>query len=716
VTVADVLMTLRDLTTDRTAVASASEQAVISAVTYDSRRAMTGSVFVALRGLKADGAEFVPQASARGATLAVADVPRPEGQTTPWIEVTDARLALALLADAFYEHPSRRMPVVGVTGTNGKTTTAYLLASILDAAHLKSGLLGTVTYRLGGEEREASRTTPEAPDVQQLLDDMIRQGCKSAVMEVSSHALALKRVDGMRFAAAIFTNLTRDHLDFHEDMETYFRAKRRLFEMLPRDAPGVINLDDPRGASLVQICGRPVTFALTRAADVTPGPLAITLDGLEFDINTPRGVVPVQSRLVGRPNVSNILAAAATAMAMDLPLAAISAGVANLPGVPGRFEIVSSPTDEVTVVVDYAHTDDALRNLLETARPLAPKRLVTVFGCGGDRDKTKRPLMGMVAARLSDVVVITSDNPRSEEPLRIIDEIKRGIPAGSQSGRAPDIRTMVDRRDAIELAVNIAGAGDVVLVAGKGHEKYQQIGGRVLNSGGTDISCHALDRMCQSLDQGTIIEIWVDSDNKTTTGSPDLAGVDYVMQLVRGEINLYRWDGSDFTRRFGDPSAVTLTFSYQGGVTVRISAAELGNTKKFKFFVDVISGCTVDPVTQDLDCASALDDVAPGGGAGLYPYDVKLTPPTLVVKSLKPTPARPAAGRPFALRLVAARSGQSQPAHQAGNEQDRHHGRDDKKKEIVGRGDRGGGHERHGEREEKSAAGDAILDAALQGL
>jgi len=494
VTVADVLMTLRDLTTDRTAVASASEQAVISAVTYDSRRAMTGSVFVALRGLKADGAEFVPQASARGATLAVADVPRPEGQTTPWIEVTDARLALALLADAFYEHPSRRMPVVGVTGTNGKTTTAYLLASILDAAHLESGLLGTVTYRLGGEEREASRTTPEAPDVQQLLDDMIRQGCKSAVMEVSSHALALKRVDGMRFAAAIFTNLTRDHLDFHEDMETYFRAKRRLFEMLPRDAPGVINLDDPRGASLVQICGRPVTFALTRAADVTPGPLAITLDGLEFDINTPRGVVPVQSRLVGRPNVSNILAAAATAMAMDLPLAAISAGVANLPGVPGRFEIVSSPTDEVTVVVDYAHTDDALRNLLETARPLAPKRLVTVFGCGGDRDKTKRPLMGMVAARLSDVVVITSDNPRSEEPLRIIDEIKRGIPAGSQSGRAPDIRTMVDRRDAIELAVNIAGAGDVVLVAGKGHEKYQQIGGRVLPFDDGEVARAALSR------------------------------------------------------------------------------------------------------------------------------------------------------------------------------------------------------------------------------
>ena len=493
-TVADALQVLRDLTADRTAVASGSEHAAISAVTYDSRRARAGALFVALRGQKADGAEFVPQAAARGASLAVAEVPRPEGQSTPWIVVSDARLALALLSDAFYDHPSRRMPVVGVTGTNGKTTTSYLLSSMLDAAGLKSGLLGTVTYRLGGEEREASRTTPEAPDVQQLLDDMIRQGCKSAVMEVSSHALALKRVDGMRFAAAIFTNLTRDHLDFHEDMETYFLAKRRLFEMLPREAPGVINLDDPRGPSLVEICGRPVTFALTRPADVTPGPLAITLEGLTFDIHTPSGVVPVKSKLVGRPNVSNILAAAATGVAMDLPLDAIAAGVANLPGVPGRFEVVSAPDDEVTVVVDYAHTDDALRNLLETARPLAPKRLITVFGCGGDRDKTKRPLMGMVAARLSDVVVITSDNPRSEDPLRIIDEIKRGIPAGSQSGRPPDIRTIVDRREAIERAVDLAGAGDVVLIAGKGHEKYQQIGGRVLPFDDGEIARVALSR------------------------------------------------------------------------------------------------------------------------------------------------------------------------------------------------------------------------------
>ena len=494
-TIADVFSTLREITTGTTS--DVGHAAPVSAVTYDSRRAMQGSVFVALRGLKADGAAFAPQAIARGASLVVAETARPDSVQAPWLVVSDARLALALLADRFYDHPSRRMKVIGVTGTNGKTTSSYLLASILDAAGLKAGLLGTVSYRLGAEEREASRTTPEAPDVQQLLSEMIRQGCTSAVMEVSSHALALKRVDGMRFAAGIFTNLTRDHLDFHEDMETYFQAKRRLFEMLPAESPGIINLDDPRGASLMDVSKRTVTFAITRQADVTPGPIEFTLSGLAFDLRTPRGNVPIESRLVGRPNVSNILAAAATGVALELPLDAIATGVKALPGVPGRFEVVSASSDEVTVVVDYAHTDDALRNLLETARPLAPKRLVTIFGCGGDRDKTKRPLMGMVAARLSDVVVITSDNPRSEEPSRILEEIKRGIPAGGQSGRMPDVRTIVDRREAIERAIEQAEPGDVLLIAGKGHEKYQQIGDRVLPFDDVAIARGALARKRQ---------------------------------------------------------------------------------------------------------------------------------------------------------------------------------------------------------------------------
>lgn len=479
-TLEDVLTSLRALGAERSAVRGAARDAVVSAIVYDSRRAVPGSVFVALRGLKADGARFAWQAVDRGARAVVAETPRPDDVQVPWIVVSDARLALALLADEFYNHPSRRMPVVGITGTNGKTTTGYLLASVLDAAGLPAGLLGTVTYRIGGEDREASRTTPEAPDVQRLLVEMLDRGARSAVMEVSSHALALKRVDGMRFAAAIFTNLTRDHLDFHADMEGYFLAKRRLFEMLPPEAPAVINLDDPRGASLVNVGGRPITYALSRSADVTPEALDMTLAGLTFELSTPRGPMAIRSALVGRPNAYNILAAASAAVAMGIPLEAIRAGIAALPGVPGRFEVVSSPADDVNVVVDYAHTDDALRNLLETARPLSPKRLITVFGCGGDRDRTKRPLMGMVAARLSDVVIVTSDNPRSEDPQRIIDEIMRGIPAGSQTARTPDVRTLVDRADAIDRAVTLAQRGDLVLIAGKGHEKYQQIGDRVL--------------------------------------------------------------------------------------------------------------------------------------------------------------------------------------------------------------------------------------------
>jgi len=471
---------LRPLLVEPVPAAMAGAARPLSAIAYDSRRVAPAALFVALKGLKADGVAFAEQAISRGAQAVVTEAAAPAGVAVPWIVVRDARLALALLADRCFDHPSRRMPVIGVTGTNGKTTTAYLLTAMLDEAGLRAGMLGTVAYRIGGEDREASRTTPEAPDVQHLLSEMLNHGNRSAVMEVSSHALSLKRVDGMRFAAAVFSNLTRDHLDFHEDMEAYFAAKRRLFEMLPREAPGIVNLDDPRGPSLVEICGRPVTYAITAPADVRPGPVVMTLTGLQFDVTTPTGTVHIHSKLVGRPNVYNILAATATALALHVPIDAIERGVAGLAGVPGRFEVVSAASDDVTVVVDYAHTDDALRNLLETARPLGARRLVTVFGCGGDRDRSKRPLMGMVAARLSDVVVITSDNPRSEDPKRIIEEIERGISAGSQTSRTPTVVSVVDRAEAIDRAIAMAEAGDVVLIAGKGHEKYQQVGDRVL--------------------------------------------------------------------------------------------------------------------------------------------------------------------------------------------------------------------------------------------
>jgi UDP-N-acetylmuramoyl-L-alanyl-D-glutamate--2,6-diaminopimelate ligase len=461
-------------------------------VTHDSRRAGRGAIFVALVGLKANGAVFAPQAIAAGAVAIVAEAPAPDEVAVPWVVVNDARLALAWLSAEFFQHPSHEMSVVGITGTNGKTTTSFLLSSMLDAAGIPCGLMGTVTYRIGDRAFDATRTTPEAPDLQAFMRDMVAGGCGACVMEVSSHALALRRVDGIEFAAAVFTNLTRDHLDFHADMEDYFGAKRRLFEMLAADAPALINADDPRGASLVEVVKRPVTYGIHKPADVSPGPLSYSLAGLDFQVRTPRGSVHVRSRLVGKPNVYNILGAVGTAVELGAPIEAIEEGLHRLPGVPGRFEVISSAADDVTVVVDYAHTDDALRNLLETARPMAMRRLITVFGAGGDRDRTKRPLMGMVAARLSDVVVITSDNPRSEDPERIIEEVKRGADAETRQSNAA-IVTEADRRQAILQAVRDASPGDVVLIAGKGHEKYQEIGGRTLAFDDIEVAREALE-------------------------------------------------------------------------------------------------------------------------------------------------------------------------------------------------------------------------------
>ena len=464
----------------------------VRGIAYDSRQVQPGDVFIALKGLKAVGADFASDAIRRGAVAIVADRPAAVASPVPWVVVADARAALASIAAEFYGHPSRAMQVVGITGTNGKTTTAYLLRAVFEAAGKKCGLLGTVTYSVGDQEMPASRTTPEAPDVQRMFRQMFDAGCRACVMEVSSHALALRRVDDTTFAAGVFTNLTRDHLDYHGDMESYFAAKRRLFEMLPPGAPGIINVDDPRGDTLKKTVSTPVTYAINRPADVTPGPLTLSFEGLEFDARTPRGTVHVQSRLVGRPNVSNILASVATAVALDIPGSAIERGLGTLSGVPGRFELVSRPTDDVTVVIDYAHTDDALKNLLDTARPLAERRVITVFGCGGDRDRTKRPLMGAVATRLSDIVVITSDNPRTEDPVRIIEEIKRGIPTASDRGAA--VFSIVDRKEAIQFAIKKAEPGDLVLLAGKGHEQSQTIGSEALPFDEAAIAREALER------------------------------------------------------------------------------------------------------------------------------------------------------------------------------------------------------------------------------
>lgn len=500
-TLADLVKQTRMLSPGAGEVAARAGAVDVTSVVHDSRAAGPGSVFVAVRGQRRDGAEFAQQAITRGAVAVVAETPRPPAVTVPWITTPDARLALADLAAILYRRPSEQLAVVGVTGTNGKTTFTYLMASVFDAAEMPCGRMGTVTIRLGAranDEQDASHTTPEASDVQRFLAEMLQRGCLACAMEVSSHALALHRVESVRFAAGVFTNLTRDHLDFHGDMQQYFDAKRRLFEMLPAGAPAIVNVDDPRGQELARTQPNVVTYGIDRPADVRPGPVQSSLDGVTFEASTPRGPVAVRSRLVGRPNIYNILAVVATAVALKLPTPAIEQGLARLECVPGRFQVVSEPADDVRVVVDYAHTDDALKNLLETARSLTRGGVVTVFGCGGDRDRTKRPLMGAVAARLSDLVVLTSDNPRSEDPERIIEEITRGLAPTVDPTAPPRPATpfvaIVERRAAIDEAVRTAKTGDLVLIAGKGHEKYQVIGARTLPFDDVEVARAALQQ------------------------------------------------------------------------------------------------------------------------------------------------------------------------------------------------------------------------------
>jgi UDP-N-acetylmuramoyl-L-alanyl-D-glutamate--2,6-diaminopimelate ligase len=480
---------------------SGRQGAVVTGVTHDSRAVSRGAVFVAIKGQRADGTAFAADAAARGALAIASEGPPLEGLDLPWLRTTDARMALAELSHIYFGRPSEFLKVVGVTGTNGKTTTTYLMASVFDAAGMPAGRLGTVSFRVGpsaADERDASHTTPESAEIQRLLRQMVDRGCQACAIEVSSHALVLHRVAYLRFAAAIFTNLTRDHLDFHGDMQQYFAAKRRLFEMLPAGAPAIINIDDPRGVELAAGRSPVLTFAIDHPADVRATSIHSSLEGLAFDVDTPAGRLTIRSPLVGRPNVYNILGVVAAAVSLGISNDAIERGIAALERVPGRFQLVSEGTDAVRVVVDYAHTDDALRNLLETARPLATGRLITVFGCGGDRDRTKRPLMGAVAARLSDFVVLTSDNPRSEDPGRIIDEITRGLSPTPEPGRparnVPAFVTNPDRRTAIEFAIRTARPGDLVLIAGKGHEKYQVIGDRTLPFDDVEIARAALSQ------------------------------------------------------------------------------------------------------------------------------------------------------------------------------------------------------------------------------
>jgi UDP-N-acetylmuramoyl-L-alanyl-D-glutamate--2,6-diaminopimelate ligase len=446
----------------------------ITGIEYDSRRVNTGTLFVAMKGETSDGNRFVDQAISSGAVAVITDSDR-KFENIAWARVAHGRRALALVSANFFGHPAEKLGITGITGTNGKSTTAFLLESILQAGGRKNALIGTIEYHVAGKTLPAPHTTPESLDLQRIFRDSLDADATEAVMEVSSHALAQERTFGIPFDVAVFTNLTRDHLDYHKTMDEYFSAKRILFAGCGSAAPrvSVINADDEYGLRLMEFCKRQnsevITYGLSKA-DFHSEKLEITPAGTRFEMITPDGEVDVKSPLIGRVNVYNALAAGAAAYARRCSLETVASGIARLARVPGRFERVDCG-QPFTVVVDYAHTDDALRNLTTLARELVRSsrgRVVTVFGCGGDRDRKKRPLMGEAAGRGSDFVVLTSDNPRSEDPLAIINDAVVGLQRSNTK-----YAIEADRGTAIHLAIQEARSGDIVLVAGKGHEKVQ---------------------------------------------------------------------------------------------------------------------------------------------------------------------------------------------------------------------------------------------------
>jgi len=455
---------------------SGDPDAEVTDVTHNSRQVRPGSLFIAVRGALQDAHKFIPKAMSQGALGVISELEKPADFTGVWLRVEDVRRAMALAAAEVHHHPSSELQLAGITGTNGKTTTAYLVASIPEAAGEPVAMTGTVEYRIGAERRKADRTTPEAPDMQRFLRQAVIIGCKTAVMECSSQAMDFHRCDGLTYAVAVFTNLTRDHLDYHKTMENYWYAKLRLFDgrLGSRPKVSVINVDDPKGVELTNMLEKDglkvVRYAVKSDADVTASDPKFSLEGMRFQLKTPAGTVPFRSPLVGPPHVYNTLAAVATGLSLGYELPIITKALDSCTGAPGRFERVSHDGD-FSVVVDYAHTDDALLNVLRTARDVTKGRIITVFGCGGDRDRSKRAPMGEAAGSLSDVVILTSDNPRTEDPERILSDAEKGI---AKSGKP--YRKIADRREAIHQAISEARARDLVLIAGKGHEDYQIIG------------------------------------------------------------------------------------------------------------------------------------------------------------------------------------------------------------------------------------------------
>ena len=466
------------------------KQAFIKGIAYDSRKVGQDYLFVALKGHTLNGHKFINHAIKQGAIVVVAEKTEdnlPKPYNIPLIQVPDSRRALSQLAATYYGHPYRGLNLIGITGTNGKTSITYIMESILLAAGNRPGIIGTISYRFQNYTQEAPTTTPESLELMRILREIADKGATDVVMEVSSHALRQGRVSKCPFTSAIFTNLTRDHLDYHSSMDDYYEAKSILFRELGKDNNGstptaIINIDDPYGKKLCHLVSVPViTYGLDNQSNVRATHLEVNRNGLKFKMTTPKGIMDIKSSLIGDFNVYNILAASATALSMGINQSDIKKGIANLKGIPGRLEIIHN-SNSLFVVVDYAHTPDALLKAILSLKPLIHGRIITVFGCGGDRDKGKRFDMGQIAGQYSQVVIITSDNPRTEEPLSIISGIEKGIKDSKLQIISPDGSTKrgyiiePDRRSAICLAISMADKDDLVLIAGKGHEDYQIIG------------------------------------------------------------------------------------------------------------------------------------------------------------------------------------------------------------------------------------------------
>jgi len=443
---------------------------IISQIEFDSRKIKPGALFIAVRGFKSDGHQFLEKAKQAGAVAAMVESINPDIDL-PQIKVSNSRQVLAQLANRFYSPEIGNVDLIGITGTNGKTTTSYLVRAILAADGRSSGLIGTIAHHFGNEQTDAQNTTPEAVDICYMIFKMEEAGQKACVMEVSSHALSLQRVSALRFRAAVFTNLTRDHMDFYKDEEEYFKAKAMLFEQLKSGGRAIVNVDDPYGMRLLrEKTMDAITFGFSQQAMIRAVDWKLESSFMNVVLTTPEGQLNIRSRLISEFNVQNIMAAVATGIALGIKPEALKKGIENVSNVPGRLETYELKPG-VLGIIDYAHTPDALQKALQALRPMTDRQLHVLFGCGGDRDRGKRPQMGKIAEQYADRIIVTTDNPRTEDPRKIMDDIVAGMSFPEKR------RELIDRREAIHLVVKQAKPGDVILIAGKGHEKYQEIHG-----------------------------------------------------------------------------------------------------------------------------------------------------------------------------------------------------------------------------------------------